>query len=57
MKSMSDDIYPLTVTASCGHAMAVRSKEEQEEFEADHRERCNADDQFVEQVDNNPMYS
>jgi hypothetical protein len=53
---MSDDMYPLTVTASpCEHSMKVTSRKEQEAFEASHREDCGADE-FSETVDHNPMY-
>jgi hypothetical protein len=56
MKSMSDDLYPLTVTAfPCGHSMLVTSKQEQADFEKDHRDRCNAED-FNEQVSSNKLY-
>jgi hypothetical protein len=52
MEYMSDDFFPLTVTASpCGHSMRVESKQQEEAFEKSHRERCGADD-FTEQVDN-----
>lgn len=49
--SMSDDLYPLIVTADCGHAASVVSEAEQAAFEEDHRVRCDATE-FLEQVDN-----
>lgn len=55
MEPMSDDFYPLTVQAfPCGHSMPVTSKEQEEAFEADHRERCGADE-FSQQVDNKAL--
>lgn len=47
---MGNDLYPLTVHASCGHSMLVASKEQQDAFEESHREGCDADECF-EQVD------
>jgi hypothetical protein len=50
MHTMNSHFYPLTVHASCGHSMSVTSKEQQDAFEKDHRERCGATE-FPEQVD------
>ena len=47
---MNNHFYPLTVHASCDHSMVVTSKEQQDAFEEDHRERCDATE-FSEQVD------
>ena len=54
---MSNSLYPLIVQASCGHFMPVTSKEQQDAFEVDHQDRCDADDVFREEALDNPFYS